>query len=194
MGPASLVLARALRGSPRNGGTGGQFISISRRRSRPSSTPTYSSTRSSKAPLNGKFDQSRRCSTKITSAKLRRSPGWRGRYGRFSSPRSAKPVSTIEVRNRSIATAAGCCGLFAVSIGFAGAVSAAIEPAPLTIEAKIPLGDVRGRIDHLAIDLARQRLFAAELGNNSLSIVDLKGQKVLHRITGLNEIGRASCR
>ena len=96
-------------------------------------------------------------------------------------------MSTIEVRNRSIATAAGCCGLFAVSIGFAGAVSAAIEPAPLTIEAKIPLGDVRGRIDHLAIDHARQRLFVAELGNNSLSIVDLKGQKVLHRITGLNE-------
>ena len=99
-----------------------------------------------------------------------------------------EPVSTIEVRNLSIATAASCCGLFAVSIGFAGAVSArAIEPAPLTIEAKIPLGDVRGRIDHLAIDDARQRLFVAELGNNSLSIVDLKGQKVLHRITGLNE-------
>jgi DNA-binding beta-propeller fold protein YncE len=55
------------------------------------------------------------------------------------------------------------------------------------IEAKIPLGDVRGRIDHLAIDHARQRLFVAELGNNSLSIVDLKEQKVLHRITGLNE-------
>jgi DNA-binding beta-propeller fold protein YncE len=62
-----------------------------------------------------------------------------------------------------------------------------VERATLTIEAKIPLGDVRGRIDHLAIDHARQRLFVAELGNNSLSIVDLKGQKVLHRITGFNE-------
>ena len=46
---------------------------------------------------------------------------------------------------------------------------------------------MRGRIDHLVIDHARQRLFVAELGNNSLSIVDLKEQKVLHRITGLNE-------
>jgi hypothetical protein len=27
----------------------------------------------------------------------------------------------------------------------------------------------------------------AELGNNSVSIVDLKEKKVLHRITGLNE-------
>ncbi|HEY2886335.1 MAG TPA: hypothetical protein VGJ08_14075, partial [Rhizomicrobium sp.] len=33
--------------------------------------------------------------------------------------------------------------------------------APLQLEAKIPLGAVRGRIDHLAIDLARRRLFVA---------------------------------
>ena len=80
------------------------------------------------------------------------------------------------------------CGLFVVSIAFAVAISArAVERPLLSIEAKIPLGDVRGRIDHLAIDHARQRLFTAELGNNSLSIVDLKGQKVLHRIAGLNE-------
>ena len=76
---------------------------------------------------------------------------------------------------------------FAVSIAFAAVEARTVEPAPLTIEAKIPLGDVRGRIDHLAIDHARHRLFVAELGNNSLSIVDLKGQRVLHRITGLNE-------
>jgi hypothetical protein len=96
-----------------------------------------------------------------------------------------KPVSRIEVRNVSIVTTAAY-GLLAVSIAFAVAVSArAVERPPLTIEAKIPLGDVRGRIDHLAIDHARQRLFVAELGNNSISIVDLKEQKVLHRITGL---------
>ena len=87
----------------------------------------------------------------------------------------------------SIVTTAGY-GLLAVSIAFAVAVSArAVERPPLTIEAKIPLGDVRGRIDHLAIDHARQRLLVAEFGNNSISIVDLKEQKVLHRITGLNE-------
>jgi YVTN family beta-propeller protein len=96
-------------------------------------------------------------------------------------------VSRIEVRNVSIVAATGY-GLLAVSIAFAVAVSArAVERPPLTIEAKIPLGDVRGRIDHLAIDHARQRLFVAELGNNSVSIVDLKEKKVLHRITGLNE-------
>jgi YVTN family beta-propeller protein len=58
----------------------------------------------------------------------------------------------------------------------------ALEPA-----ATIPLGDVRGRIDHMAIDITRQRLFVAELGNDSVGIVDLKERKVIQRISGLSE-------
>jgi DNA-binding beta-propeller fold protein YncE len=63
----------------------------------------------------------------------------------------------------------------------------AVEQGSLTLESKIPLGNVRGRIDHLTIDRASQRLFVAELGNNSLGVVDLKRRKVLHRIARLNE-------
>ena len=44
------------------------------------------------------------------------------------------------------------------------------DPAPLQLEAKILLGDVRGRIDHMAVDLKRQRLFVAELGNDSVGV------------------------
>ncbi len=44
-----------------------------------------------------------------------------------------------------------------------------------------------GRIDHLGIDVKRQRLLVAELGNNSLGVVDLAAGKVLHRIAGLSE-------
>src|SRR5258705_3294810 len=58
---------------------------------------------------------------------------------------------------------------------------------PLVLEAKIPLGEVSGRIDHLSIDTKRQRLFVAELGNNSLGVVDLAAGKVLRRIAGLRE-------
>jgi hypothetical protein len=61
------------------------------------------------------------------------------------------------------------------------------DAVPLALEAKIPLGAVSGRIDHLAIDLARQRLFVAELGNDSLGVVDLAVGKLLRRITGLSE-------
>src|SRR5262245_3803647 len=85
-------------------------------------------------------------------------------------------------------TCAGQAVAASLAISLSGTFSVmAVESAPLTLQAKIPLGDVRGRIDHLAIDHARQRLFVAELGNNSVSIVDLKRQKVLHRIPGLNE-------
>ena len=61
------------------------------------------------------------------------------------------------------------------------------DPAPLVLEAKIPLGAVAGRIDHFAFDPDRQLLFVAELGNDSVGIVNLKARKVLHRITGLSE-------
>lgn len=58
---------------------------------------------------------------------------------------------------------------------------------PLVLEAKIPLGAVSGRIDHLAADPARGRVFVAELGNGSLGIVDLGQGKLLHRIPSLKE-------
>jgi DNA-binding beta-propeller fold protein YncE len=46
---------------------------------------------------------------------------------------------------------------------------------------------VSGRIDHLGIDVKRQRLLVAELGNNSLGVVDLVAGKVLRRIADLSE-------
>jgi YVTN family beta-propeller protein len=58
---------------------------------------------------------------------------------------------------------------------------------PLQLEAKIPLGEVRIRIDHMAIDLPRQRLFVAELGNDTVGIIDLKNHQVIHTIGGLKE-------
>jgi DNA-binding beta-propeller fold protein YncE len=61
------------------------------------------------------------------------------------------------------------------------------DPEPLRLETKIPLGDVRGRIDHMAIDPVRNRLFVAELGNNSVGVVDLAAGKVVHRIAELTE-------
>jgi DNA-binding beta-propeller fold protein YncE len=60
-------------------------------------------------------------------------------------------------------------------------------PAALTVEDKIPLGDVRGRIDHLAVDVARHRLYVAELGNDSLGVVDLQLGKTTQTVKGLRE-------
>ena len=52
-------------------------------------------------------------------------------------------------------------------------VAARMSSPPLVLDSKIPLGEVSGRIDHLGIDLQRQRLFVAELGNDSVGVVDL---------------------
>jgi hypothetical protein len=60
-------------------------------------------------------------------------------------------------------------------------------PELLQLEAKIPLGKVMGRIDHMAVDLGRQRLLVAELGNNSVGIVDLKDRKLFRRLADLEE-------
>lgn len=57
----------------------------------------------------------------------------------------------------------------------------------LQLEAKILLGDVRGRIDHMAVDLKRQRLFIAELGNDSVGVIDLASHSLIRTIAGLNE-------
>lgn len=70
--------------------------------------------------------------------------------------------------------------------GAAGAEMAG-RPMPLAIEGKIALGPVNGRIDHLAIDLRRRHLFVAELGNNSVGVIDLAAGRVLRTISGFKE-------
>jgi sugar lactone lactonase YvrE len=67
------------------------------------------------------------------------------------------------------------------------ATAMAAEPAPLSIEAKIALPGIKGRIDHLALDLAEQRLFVAALGNGSVEVVDLKSRQRVRSMTGFDE-------
>lgn len=57
----------------------------------------------------------------------------------------------------------------------------------LKVNKVIPLPNVKGRIDHLGINLKEQIVYIAALGNNSVEIVDLKKGKVIHSIAGLDE-------
>jgi DNA-binding beta-propeller fold protein YncE len=84
-------------------------------------------------------------------------------------------------------TVAALAAVVAMSGANADAIAQQDETAPLQLEAKIPLGDVRGRIDHMAVDLKRKRLFIAELGNDAVGVVDLANRKLLHTIAGLKE-------
>jgi DNA-binding beta-propeller fold protein YncE len=85
---------------------------------------------------------------------------------------------------------AGLTGLFTPTDRLAAQSS---DPAPLALESKIPLGKVSGRLDHMAFDPTRNRLLVAELGNNTVGVVDLNERKVVHRITGLNEPQGVGC-
>lgn len=51
----------------------------------------------------------------------------------------------------------------------------------------IPLPVVEGRFDHFAIDLQRQHLFVAALGNDTLEVLDLREGKRLRSIKGLQK-------
>lgn len=75
----------------------------------------------------------------------------------------------------------------ATAVAALGGASAQSNSAALRIETKIPLGDVRGRIDHMAADIERRRLIVTELGNNTVGVVDLGQGKVLQALGGLKE-------
>ena len=81
---------------------------------------------------------------------------------------------------RLISTLFACCCLIVI---------AAAQPAtsPLILERTIPLEKVEGRIDHMAADVARQRLFLAALGNNTVEVLDLKGGKTIQSLSGFVE-------
>jgi len=78
---------------------------------------------------------------------------------------------------------------FTVALALAGTllVDSSWAETPLLLERKIPLDEVRGRIDHLAVDLKRNRLFVAELENDTVAVVDLNVHEVIEVISGLKK-------
>lgn len=76
--------------------------------------------------------------------------------------------------------------LYAVGASLTAQAGAQSAP-PLRLVQTIPLPGVEGRIDHLAVDTAGQRLFVAALGNDTLEVVDLRIGKRTHSLGGLHE-------
>src|SRR3974377_2542080 len=61
------------------------------------------------------------------------------------------------------------------------------ETHPLRLVQTIPMPNVKGRIDHMDVDVKGQRLFVAGLENGSVEIVDLKAGKWLRSIPGFQK-------
>lgn len=77
-----------------------------------------------------------------------------------------------------------------LAIGFAlillPGLAAAQASAPLKLSARIPLANVNGRMDHMAVDVNGQRLFATAFDNNTLEVIDLHTNKQISTIRDLN--------
>ncbi len=60
------------------------------------------------------------------------------------------------------------------------------EKLPLKLIQKVPMPNVKGRLDHFGLDLAGNRLFVAALGDdqNTVEVIDLKSGKWLSSIPG----------
>jgi DNA-binding beta-propeller fold protein YncE len=74
----------------------------------------------------------------------------------------------------------------ALLVVWKGTASRAAPPT-LQLVQTIPLPGVDGRIDHLAVDVAGQRLFVAALGNNTLEVVDLRAGRRTVSVPGMRE-------
>ncbi|HTI86412.1 MAG TPA: hypothetical protein VL966_07400 [Alphaproteobacteria bacterium] len=83
----------------------------------------------------------------------------------------------------SIGIAVAAAAALAASV----ASGAAAQTAPLALDSRIPLEGVKGRIDHMAIDPGRQRLVVAELGNDTVDVLDLGSRTIVRRLTGVDE-------
>ena len=57
---------------------------------------------------------------------------------------------------------------------------------PLQLRSKIPLGSVKGRVDHMAIDPTRKRLLIAELGNEQFAV----RKKATEQLQSLGDLAR----
>lgn len=66
-------------------------------------------------------------------------------------------------------------------------MAGAAEQRPLELVSTIPLPGVKGRIDHLAFDRDRRRLFIAALGNDTVEVVDIAGNRVEKSLPGFGE-------
>ena len=75
----------------------------------------------------------------------------------------------------------------ASGLGLLSGAAAQQGPSLLTPAGTVRLPLVKGRIDHLAYDPDRRRLFVAALGNNSVEVIDATTNTHLRSLTGFRE-------
>jgi DNA-binding beta-propeller fold protein YncE len=78
-------------------------------------------------------------------------------------------------------------GLFALTLSMTSGTFAAPQPEPLVLVQTISIPNLKGRIDHMDVDVKGQRLFIAGLDNGSVEIVDLRAGKWVKSTPGFQK-------
>jgi DNA-binding beta-propeller fold protein YncE len=90
----------------------------------------------------------------------------------------------VNTRPLILGTSFAAIAVFAMSANFATRMQAQMSAPPLKLLQTIPLPNVKGRIDHIDVDIKGNRLFVAGLENGTLEVVDLKAGKWTRSIPG----------
>src|SRR3984957_11328164 len=61
------------------------------------------------------------------------------------------------------------------------------DKTTLRLVQTIPMSGVSGRLDHMAADLEKKRLFVAAVANGTLEVLDLNAGKVINSISGIKD-------
>jgi DNA-binding beta-propeller fold protein YncE len=69
----------------------------------------------------------------------------------------------------------------------AGQAALPVRAAPLEPAGSIAMPGVKGRIDHFTVDVEGRRLFVAALGNDTVEVFDISGNRHLRSIGGFGE-------
>jgi len=110
--------------------------------------------------------------------------------------RSSRNVSIIIAAGVAVAIVTTIAVIFVTQTGVKSSFYGKQLPvngsySSLALIQSIPIPNVNGRIDHMAVDITGREklLFVAELGNNSLDIIDLNAGRRIHSIDNglLNE-------
>src|SRR5260370_6309691 len=85
-----------------------------------------------------------------------------------------------------------CLAMLAISFVTHATVHAQ-EKEPLRLIQTIPMPNVKGRIDHMDVDVKGKRLFVAGLENGSVEVVDLRAGESGRSITRVQKPQGVSC-
>src|SRR5262249_1618721 len=111
-------------------------------------------------------------------------------YGQHASLASGPGARLIASHNRMQRQPlfAAMLVLGASAIARAPAAPAKPPPLPLSFVADVALPGDPSRFDYQSIDTTNRRLYIAHLGDSSLLVFDLDGQRVIHEIKQLPSV------